>query len=1484
MKVQQGVYCSWRIQADEYYGVSYNLYRDGTKLNSEPLSVSNFTDASGSASSHYTVKAVINGKEQEESTAASVWSNDYLEITPKHDASLKSTYIPNDACCADVDGDGVVEILLKYDNSEESSNLFPKNGNNGEYSLFECLKLDGTVLWWVNCGPNMGDFQNNEQNIVGYDWDGDRKAEVVMRLSEGASIHMADGTTYTIGADGKNGTNWTNYRKPKDPNGVEWFTYYGNEFLLYVEGATGIPYQCISFPCARYEAGETDLNKAWGDGYGHRSSKYFFGAPYLDGKKPSIFIGRGIYTRHKFVALDVNPETHQLTERWRWMNNTPGPWYGQGYHNYSIADVDWDGRDEIIWGSMVIDDNGKGLSTTGLGHGDAHHVGDLDPYRHGQEGFFCNEDKPANNYRDLTTSKIYYRMTDTEDAGRAIAGNFSNDFPGAIGWGAHDSPISLVTDNHVTGMSSSGMSMNFRIYWDGDLQEENYDNITVSKYGTGTIISHSGAVSNNSTKATPCFQGDILGDWREETILRTTTGKIRIYTSTIPTKWRNYSLWYDHQYRNAMVWQMCGYNQPPHVSYFLGELENITIAPPPLINHGRELVGKGGSISAAHNDKHVLVYETEDASINVEAGSQPEIVTFNVPSWVRGSAPSECTVQNTTIYTSYYTLNVTGAGFSGNTRLVKQGDGILTLPKETQTYTGSTDIWAGTLNFDGNMQNSHVWLNRFAELNSNGGNFQRGIQADYGSIIRAGGEKNVGTLTTDSLALGFGARIVFDVATTGSDELIARALSIEKKDWKNGPTYSAPIFEFICSEGKLAAGKYQIAEIEKTNGSIEDIIIEGLDGQKKSLVYEEGKLYLIIPNSREPEVITWTGTTNSIWDLDNTANFTNGTDALTFVSDDEITFNDNTKSFNVSIDEEVNPAKVIFDNSKAYTISGTGAIAGNASLTLKGSGSVKINNVNTYTGGTYIQGGTLIANTLANKEGSANGSCGNISSAINLDNKGTLQVSANITTSHPIKLGTNGGTINVSGGTMIVNGSISKINAKGNLYKAGAGTLQLNCTANFDTLFINRGEVYDFQDQHFNGKVIAFPGSVTRGATYILRANNSYGGSSTDNMRLYVPSGAQATFYPDGRCDYTGALTGAGTLNVYSTFVRCYFKGNWSAFTGTINAYWYKSGSYNPQFQFSNTYGLGKATLNVTSGVTVEFGGSSFAIGELTGPGTVTNASTLTIGGKNTNFKFDGVINGPAVNKTGSGIWTIDNTATLATAGAVTVKQGTLKLNCSTSATSSTGAKTLLITSGGELTGKGAVSSLAVYSESSYRPGIGSSQGDYIGTIRSLGNISINEGANVYLFKKDASDVTTAKSYIDCASGLDFKGTLHLTYGNDWKPAAGDTCTIFIAKSITGTPTFDLQALPDGLAWDTTTVMKDGVLRVVSTNGISKVSIAEAPRCEVFNAAGVLVASMSIEETEQPTEALREAGFTPGIYILRIIDGEKKETHKVVLR
>lgn len=1498
VKTTKGVYCSWRIQADEYYDVKYNLYRDGTKVNAEPLDVSNFTDTSGSESSQYTVKAVLNGVEQQASKAATVFKSNYKEIKIKHDASLKATYEPNDACCADVDGDGEVEILMKFNNKEEGEQLYPKNGPtiNGvatkEYSMLACLKQDGTVLWWVNCGPNMGDFQNNEQNIVGYDWDMDGKAEVVMRLEEGSTVHMADGTTYTIGANGKNGSSWTNYREPKASGSVEWFTHYGKEFLWYCEGATGKPYQCIEFPLKRLEDGETDLKAAWGDGYGHRSSKYFFGAPYLDGKHPSIFLGRGIYTRHKFIAYDVDPKTHDLKVRWKWTNNQPGsPWYGQGYHNYIVADVDWDGRDEIVWGSMVIDDNGKGLSTTGLGHGDAQHIGDFNPYIHGQEMFACNEDNPSNNYRDATTSKIYYRKTDTNDDGRCLAGNFYNDFPGAVGHSAHDTPISTVTNDHVS-TNTNGLSMNFRIYWDGDLLEECFNNTEVTKPGVGTIATFLGAYSNNSTKATPCYQGDIFGDWREEVIERTADNNIRIYTTNEPTKWRNYSLWYDHQYRNGMVWQPCGYNQPPHVSYFLGELEGITIAPPPLTTTGREEVGS--SISKALDGKHALLATTGDATVSVAEGASPAIFTDNAPSWVQGTAASECRTKDTEIKYTYYTHTLTGGAFTGGMRLVKQGDGTLVLPNVKQTYTGKTDVWAGTLQFDGTMESSPVWLNRFAELNSNGGNFKGGIKADYGSVIRPGGKENIGTLTTSSLDLGFGARVVFDAKDGNVDKLVADKMSIEKKYWKNGPQYNTPVFEFATAP---APGTYTLAEVGELTGKLSDIVVEGLDGHKFSLEYTDGKIVLNLSDTRDSESCVWTGEKGSVWDLMSTENFSSS-DKM-FVTGDELTFNDDAATSNVSIAEDVTPGNLYFKNDKkVYSLAGKGSILGEGSLNVEGTGTVYVKNTNKYSGGTNIKGGTLIPTTLANKDGLEYGSLGAADNTITLSNTGILKVTKGMTSSHPIVLGEDGGVINNTG-TLILNGGIRKGSGKNrDLYKMGAGTLQLNSTADFDVLYINQGTVYDFLDGHFSGKTI-----VLNGSKVVLQASNSIYSSNSDNVNIEVPKGKSGIWYPDGRCDYTGKLTGEGTIDIYGTWIRCPFKGDWSKFAGTINAKRGSKNAYEPVFDFNNTYGIPLATLNVDSRFTKDYAfctnGKSFAIGALTGSGYISNggnfgsgANTLTIGGKNTNFEFKGSINGSNVVKNGTGIWTISSENVLANAKSLKILDGVVKLNKATATSSMTAPTVLYVQNEGELRGVGCTYGVSLLKGGILRPGSNAetAQTNNTGVINILKNLNAIAGSSIYVNKTKADSISVnaytgskslAWAFLNVGGNAVLNGTIYVTYKDTWTPAVGDYVRVLdCAGSISGNPTFELQALPAGLEWDTTPFLSTGTIRVAVSTGIKEVGLDGGSfKADVYTIGGFKLTSLMTTKATMMSD-LKNRGLAAGTYIVRTAQGGIKITLK----
>lgn len=1410
MKVSGGVYVNWRIPAEEYYDVTYNVYRNGVKLNDKPLTVSNFTDKSGTLANTYTVSAIVKGQEQAQCKPASVWASSYKEIKLKHEG-IKSTLVPNDACCADLDGDGQLDMLMKFDNQNEREAGFPKEGYQGEYSIFEALKLDGTRLWWVNCGPNMGDFQNNEQNIVAYDWDGDGKAEVVMRAADGTTIHCADGSTYVVGDASKNYRSGTKSR--------QWFMCTGAEYLVYMDGVTGKPYECKEYPLKRLEDGETSLEKAWGDGYGHRCTKHFFGAPYLDGKKPSIFLARGIYTRHKMIALDVDPTTHTLKERWRWFNNTNGPWKGQGYHNYAIADVDMDGRDEIVFGSMVIDDNGMGLSTTGFGHGDAQHVGDLNPYAHGLEQFACNEDEEGFNYRDATTSKVYVSQLKVgSDIGRCMCGNFTNKYPGCIGF-AYGDPVSTVANKASSELSAPGVASNFNIYWDGDLLSETFNYVAgknteggIYKYGqSGPIYTCQGSLTNNDTKGTPCYQGDILGDWREEIIMRTADNNIRIYSTPTPTEHRNYNLWFDHQYRNAMVWQMCGYNQPPHVSYFMGELEGITIAPPPLTTTGRTEVADGGTIGSSLDGEHVLVFDNANTSVNIADGAKPSVLTFNVPTWVQGSAPSEASAKTYPINTTTYTCTVAGGGLAGDARLVKQGDGILTLPKADFKHTGNTDIWAGVVNFDGTMLNSPLWLNRFAELNSNGGKFSS-IKMEYDAKLRPGCADAKGTITTDNLSLGFGSRVVFDIYDDLSSDFIqGKVLNIETKDWQFGPQYLTPVFEFNNhGTNGLAAGKYLLATFDKVEGDVSVIKLEGLDNTRKShLALEGNNLYLVVEGVRDASTVVWTGAESNTWDVANTENFAMASDATkaNFVNGDKVVFNDDAAIKNVVLNSDIEADSVIFDNTAAYNLSGEGAITGNTVLVKRGTGTTTIRTDNTYTGGTRISGGVLNVNALASDVKNSGNLGANVvlANKMVIENGATLRTAATVTTNSPIKFETEDGGVIDNPQDFTANKTLSGTVA----YKKGAGTMILtNNNTSLNKLVVVAGTVKN-QEITIPAKTVEL-----QGGTLTESRSTSYA--------ISVAKGKSATWNLAERNTYTNKITGEGTLSIYCPLVsggtwmaaRTPVKCNMSEFEGTLKP---KMPSKDYRFTLDNSYGLPKGTMDIADGMEVQNTGKTFAIGKVTGTGAlgglvdfghgVSGYNTWKVGNE-TNYRWSGKVTGAntAFVKIGTGKLTVgaswDNT------GSVKVAEGEL---CLTSG-NVIGTGAVVVDKDACLSG---VTGTTALTNSSF-----TINGELVvGAFANATSGKINFGGKNVTISSTGKYVVGRGSYsnttIENVNTLTINGTVEVVLGSSYTPKDGDVVTLWTANQFAGTPNYVLPNLPLGMAWDMSKI-SEGKLTVVS--------------------------------------------------------------------
>lgn len=1488
MKTDSGVFCSWRINADEWYGTEYNIYRGSTKLNETPLKVSNFTDPAGSLDATYTVRAVVNGTESAACAPVKVWEKNYTVIKPQHAPEITAGLVPNDATAADVDGDGELEIIMKYDN--QSSDF--QNGDNGIFTVVECLEMDGTVKWWINFGPNMGDFQNNEVNIIAYDWDGDGKAEVVFRAADGTVIHQADGTTYTVGDAS------INYRGTAWPSG-QWFMHWGKEYLIYADGLTCKPYECIDYPLKRVEdennpngllsgsAYDALVNSEWGDGYGHRSSKYFFAAPYLDGRKPSLFLGRGIYTKHKFITYDIDPESHKLVERWRW-NDLGGAWHGQGYHNMGIADVDWDGRDEIVYGSMVIDDNGFGLSTTGLGHGDAQHCGDFDPYTHGQEIFACNEDSPNNNFRDATTSKIYYRTTGGNDDGRSNMGNFIDEYPGAEGVSSRDDAlVGGAFHKAIVGDSKSTVSItqNFRVYWDGDLCDESFDYSNgkntagaIYKPREGRIALLEGSKTNNDTKGTPCYQGDILGDWREEYIMRDADNNIRIYSTDFPTEHRIYSLWYDMQYRNAMVWQMCGYNQPPHVSFALSSFENITVPPAPLTMTGRTEVTNNGTIDASLNGKHVIVCETGDMTLSAADGAAPSILTVNTPTWVEGHN------NNDNITTKTFTHTISGGTFAGDMSLVKQGDGKLVMPAGTHTYTGKTEVWAGTLAVEGELTGSPLWLNRFGVLETSSVNISKGIDMEYGAVLRPGTATTAGTISTGELTLGFGAIVELDAfADETIDHINASKLIIEKKDWTNGPEYLQPIIKFTDHPAEGAStipmGKYLIGEIGEIEGNLSDIIILGIDDMKKTLVYEDGKLYVNL-DAYDAGVKTWAGGETALWDLDHSMTFKNDEtgDNDVFVPGDVVTFDDSALMTDVVISGRLKPATVTFNNNeKNYTLSGDGQIVGEAKLVKEGKGTLTINNINSFTGGTYINDGKIVAGVFANNIGNDLGALSGVNSRIYMSNDATLAVNASGTLGQRITMQSGNAAIEVPTGiTLTTTSGISAVGIGQRLYKRGAGTLNLAGGNGMNRLVIEGGVVNasEVSDR------ISLPSTVefVSGSLYDPESMYTY---STNPTNYYVGKGNRGSLYLDSRCKYIGKLTGEGTLSVYAAGVRCDLTGDWSGFEGELIAGYFKRGAYDPDFKWDNDKGMPKAALNISSGVTFNAQSHNMTLANLKGSGIYNGSGTLTIGNDDTNIVFSGTFAGkPRIVKTGKCDMRMSKLMSEVTS--VTARDGYVSLTASRAPYNTVFFNApLTIDGNAKLRGRGTVANLTISGNGVLEPGSYSDSNPYhYGPIFSTGNVTVNEGATLSLYLRMAGKGNDC-SYLDVKGTLAITGNVKVEMNSAYVPAEGDEFRLWITENFSGTPNIELPELPEGLEWDYTGLQDaTGILKVKKSSGVSGIEADEVVTCRVVTMAGVVVKEFTGRAADVMTGC---EGLAKGIYVLTMSADGKTETRKVVI-
>lgn len=395
----------------------------------------------------------------------------------------------------------------------------------------------------------------------------------------------------------------------------EGFVVDGPEYLTVFDSATGEELQTIPYKTARDDDG-----LLWGDYAmariepGNRVDRFLSGVGYFDGQHPSAVFARGYYTRTTITTYDWDGK--HLKERWyvdsghvpltNPFNDSPhgrdgtNPEYAnittQGDHSLSLADVDGDGKQELVYGSATFDDDGSllyssfdvlppGSAAPGakvrLGHGDAMHVTDIDPSRDGIEVWTAHEGATGAPYgsamRDAATGEALFGAYSGRDTGRAMIGDVRSDVPGIEVWsslpGGTDASGLLSAKGEILSAATPGTNMSIR--WSADLTTQIVNGSgtqtpTIDDWTRGRLLTATGTLTNNGTKGNPSLVADVFGDWREELLVRTAdSSALRIYTPTEVTTHKLTTLMHDVQYRAETARQQTTYNQPAYTSYYL---------------------------------------------------------------------------------------------------------------------------------------------------------------------------------------------------------------------------------------------------------------------------------------------------------------------------------------------------------------------------------------------------------------------------------------------------------------------------------------------------------------------------------------------------------------------------------------------------------------------------------------------------------------------------------------------------------------------------------------------------------------------------------------------------------------------------------------------------------------------------------------------------------------------------------------------------
>lgn len=1167
-------YVSWRLLGHETADAGFNLYRSRNgaapvKLNATPLVLTtDYRDTSAGfpQSVSYHIRTITGGVEGPASPSFTLpgdaptrqfipipMDKPVPGITPTGE---NYDYLINDISVGDLDGDGEYEFIVKWDPSNAKDNS--QSGYTGNVYL-DAYTLAGNRLWRIDLGRNIRAGAHYTQFIV-YDLDGDGIAEISCKTAPGTIDGAGNPvllTGHSVNADYRNSSG---------------YILSGPEYLSIFNGSTGAAMATVPYIVPRHPTKQnptsSELNTVWGDGYGNRVDRFLAGVAYLDGQRPSLIMSRGYYTRTAIAAWDWR--NGQLTMRWlfdSYGNSALNGYRGQGNHQLAIADVDADGHDEIVFGSMTLDDNGTGLYTTGLGHGDALHVSDFDPDRPGLEVFMPHESPSSNggigaSFRDAATGQILWSTPATSDVGRGAMMDLDPTSPGAEGWATNSGDM-YAPDGTVV-VPRGNAFVNFGVWWEGGPIRQLLDNTTIARWnyaaggGRQNILTawQQGASQSNGTKSTPALSGDILGDWREEVIWKNTDSTaLLLFTTTVSAGGRLHSLMHDPTYRMAIAWQNVAYNQPPHPGFFLGG--DMPTPPRSPIWKG-DLVWKGGTspqIWSAGSNR----FKSSPSATDTVAYSNGKSVLFDLSGNAASSielqgtlTPIDVVVHNPTDHN--YTFTGTGQ-IAGPTNLTKSGRGRLTLGGN-HSFTGKTTVNQGELRLAGNLTSSPFTVQGLGRLSGSG---------------------TIGGLVTEkraSISPGNLPGNIANLGVAGATNLSGTSLEIDL------PANGTQLHDAINITGGLALSGtnplvFRVASGNPTPGTYPIITFTGaLTGGLANLPYDPsfttlqtqlvigtGVINLVVLPPPVADVLVWRGT-GSAWDSINENWLVDGEPSL-FSANKLVSFGPGGSAAPiVNIEGTVLPESVNVDSSTHYTFNGPGIIGGAAFLLKTNTGNLTLSAANSYTGGTFISGGTLtIENAAAFGTGPVTLSGGTWAmGTLTPNNPIIVAADSTITGGHS---GGNHGIKAVSGNQILTLTATNVFDFEGNLANF-SGTLLFNGTGSFRLFGASNGSstAFDLGTRPLGsrsgsafslGSLAGAPGSSLGGAngynsavTYTIGGNNLSSnfsgsinngntGSSAGNITHITKTGT-GTLTLSGNSSHTGnTLVQSGSLELTGT-------------------------------------------------------------------------------------------------------------------------------------------------------------------------------------------------------------------------------------------------------------------------------------------------------------------------------------------------------------